>query len=65
MKELNNYWELFKGNEGLMSEMGYAKPAVEVLVYDGRLVAQQRLWDEDETIIPLLTIIRKEPLRVV
>lgn len=61
MRELEPYWGLFKGKEGLMSEMGHAKPAVEVLIFDKRLVAQQRLWDGDETIIPCKNLIKREP----
>ncbi len=60
-RELDNYFNLFNGQEGLRSKMGIAKPAVEVLIFDGKLVAQKRLWDGDETIIPCKNLVKREP----
>jgi hypothetical protein len=60
MKELSPYFDLFKNKPGLVSEMKAARPAVEVLIFDKHLVAQQRLWDTDELIIPSKSLFRRE-----
>ena len=48
-REIDNYFKIFTGKEALYSTLPkYVKPAVEVLILDGKFVAQKRLWDNDE-----------------
>ena len=60
MHEINKYFKLFEGKSALLSEMKAAKPAIEVLIFDRKLVAQQHLFDKDETIVPSKEIVKIE-----
>jgi hypothetical protein len=63
MKSLETYFKLYDGIPCLYSKIEkVAKPAVEVLIFDRKLVAQQRMFDSDELIVPSMEILRREIL---
>lgn len=62
MKSLEKYFKLYDGIPCLYSEMKPARHAIEVLIYDRKLVAQKRLFDKDELIVPSNEILRVEIL---
>jgi hypothetical protein len=54
MKErisINNYFDIFKGKPAELSKIPkVVKPAVDILIADGKFVSQLHAFDKDETI---------------